>query len=102
VTALLDLRTEGSTVTVTGEVDHSTCDELRAVLDPVVAKGAAVVVDLRAVTFMDSPGISTLVTARRVAEEHGGTLTVLASEPVDRALTVMALETMLGIAPEEA
>ena len=88
-------------MTVRGEVDHENCDELRAALEPIVLDGADVVVDLRGITFMDSPGISCLVVARQVAEAHGGSLTVLASDVVDRALTVLALETMLGIAPEE-
>ena len=88
-------------MTVSGEVDHENCGELKAALDPIVGQGEDVVVDLRGITFMDSPGISCLVTARVVAEQHGGSLTVLASDVVDRALTVLALETMLGIAPEE-
>ena len=99
---MLDLRAEGGIVTVNGEVDHENCGELRAALDPIVAQGADLVVDLRGITFMDSPGISCLVTARQVAEAHGGSLTVLASDVVDRALTVLALETMLGIPPDEA
>ena len=100
----LAVTVEDSTVTVTGEVDHLNCSELAAALQPVAEQGGAVVVDLRAVTFMDSAGVSSVVAARRTARDHGGTLIVLASDVVHRALTVLALETVLGLAdppPEE-
>ena len=92
---------DGSTVTVTGEVEHHNREELARVLMPVVARGGLVTVDVRGVTFMDSAGVSALVQARNAVVENGGSMVVFASHVVHRALTVMALETVLGLAPEQ-
>ena len=93
---------EGSTVTVTGEVDFANRDELFETLLPLAARGEAVVVDVRDIEFMDSSGVTALVQARRIAAENGGSFVVLASQVVHRALTVLALDTLLGLASDEA
>jgi anti-sigma B factor antagonist len=92
---------EGSTVTVTGELDWDRKDELAAALQPVVVTGEQVIVDLRGVTFMDSSAVAVVVAARRTALEHHGSLIVLASHIVHRALTLLALDTILGLVPDE-
>lgn len=46
---------------LTGEVDMSLADELSAAVDDVLALGVPVDVDMRAVTFIDSSGLSKLV-----------------------------------------
>lgn len=81
-------------VAVTGEITFSNVSALERALD-----GATnYVVDLTDVTFMDSSGLSTLITASARAREHGGvvTLVVATSEPpsifrfrgVDRVLAL--------------
>ena len=59
------------TVTVAGEVDLLTNGELeREIIDRTEA-ATLVVVDLTAVTFLDSVGISTLLKGRRAAQGRG-------------------------------
>jgi anti-sigma B factor antagonist len=78
----IDVRTETSgtacTVTVSGEVDASTAPGLRGCLLEVLARPdvAAVELDLRAVTFLDSAGLSALATAHRTADSAGRRLTM--------------------------
>jgi anti-sigma B factor antagonist len=91
----------GSTLTATGEIDWGSKDELVAALQALAVSGEEVVVDLRGVTFMDSSAIASVVAARRSALEHGGSLVVLASDVVHRTLTVLALDKILGLSPEQ-
>jgi anti-sigma B factor antagonist len=85
----------GQTVcTVVGEIDMSTCDQLRnAALDAMRAHGPHLILDLSGVTFMDAQGISCLVRLRREAAAHGGQLT-LAGVPhaVMRVLTLTHMD----------
>ena len=66
----------GTTVTVSGEIDSSTAPGLRNCLLEVVGRPGqgAVEVDLRAVTFLDSAGLSALATAHRAAAAAGRVL----------------------------
>lgn len=58
-------------VRIAGDVDLSTVAELdRAVHAAVEAGPAGVVIDLAAVTFIDSAGINTLLKSRRLADER--------------------------------
>jgi anti-sigma B factor antagonist len=60
-----------TTVTVAGDVDLSTVAELDQAVMAAVADGPpSVVVDLAAVTFIDSAGINTLLRNRRLADER--------------------------------
>jgi anti-anti-sigma factor len=74
--AQLDLHTEegegGVTVRLAGELDLSTADNFREVLARAEAlEPAALVVDLRGVTFMDSTGLRLLLGAQRTCDEDG-------------------------------
>jgi anti-sigma B factor antagonist len=67
-------RSEGTaTVVVSGEVDIASGPTVdRTIHDAVTAKGVdTVVVDLSAVRFLDSSGISLLLKGRRLADEKG-------------------------------
>ena len=66
----------GTTVSVSGEVDSTTAPGLRNCLLEVIARPgeAAVEVDLREVTFLDSAGLSALATAHRAATAAGRVL----------------------------
>jgi len=76
------------TVTVTGEVDMSTADEMFRAATPDAAKAATL--DLRAVTFFDSAAIHALI---RLAERFPGSLEVVPSPQVSRVLTISGLGT---------
>ncbi len=63
----------GCTVTVSGEVDSTTAPGLRNCLLEVISRPgtSTVEVDLCAVTFLDSAGLSALATAHRAALAAG-------------------------------
>ncbi len=86
---------EHVTVTVTGEVDMATADELFRAATP--ATVAAATVDLRAVTFFDSAAIHTLI---RLADRYPGRLTVVPSSRVLRVLEISGLAGQPWLKPE--
>ncbi len=99
----LDLREhrhgDGSVqLAVAGEVDTDTADQLvQAVRNILSADSHRIVVDLTSVTFLDSSGIRALLTARRIAGEHGAALTVTGVHGiVHRVLTLTGLLDLLS------
>jgi anti-sigma B factor antagonist len=61
-----------------GEIDIATVSHLDVVVSELRAAGwTNVVLDLRHVTFMDSNGLSWLLTADRDARAHAGTLSIV-------------------------
>lgn len=105
---MLNVRTEAATggetvVHVVGEVDMATADTLADRIRDALAGsgGAALVVDLAGVSFLDSTGIRVLVEAHRGAGEAGVALLVRRPrEPVERVLRVTGVATILGLPPE--
>lgn len=89
-------------VRMTGEVDLNTVDLMDAALAEAAATVTApeiVVADLTDVTFFDSMGVSSLLTARQRCQEHRVALVVVASDrrvlmpiqrtDLDRVVTVV-------------
>lgn len=76
-----------------GQVDAETAPELKDHLKQVAEEGARlVVVDLAEVDFIDSSGLSALVSGLKTLRLHGGALNL--SRPHPQALTALRL-TML-------
>jgi anti-anti-sigma factor len=70
-------------VTLDGECDLNTGRHLRDVLTSEVSRGAQrLIVDLSALTFMDSTGMQVLLSTRSVLAVRGGTLVLVAPQPV--------------------
>lgn len=91
-------------VVCAGEIDVRTAPELRqALFDPDVVRSPLVVVDLAAVTFLDSVGIGALVAARRWLTSHGTGLVLVCGETQPRrVLTMTGLHKVFDIAlPED-
>jgi anti-anti-sigma factor len=89
-------------VSVQGEVDLVSSDQLRRVLDDALQETPRVTLDLTELTFIDSSGLSALVDAHRKARDAGGTLTLRHPTPMlRRLLDITRLETLLVIEPEE-
>ncbi len=91
-------------VVCSGEIDVRTAPELRqALFDPEVVRSPLVVVDLAAVTFLDSVGIGALVAARRWLTSHGTGLVLVCGETQPRrVLTMTGLHKVFDIAlPED-
>ena len=68
-------------VTVEGDLHSLTCGELKSALEPLLADGANLEVDLSRVPFMDSSGLSCLLVARQSAIKHNGTFVVTRLSP---------------------
>jgi anti-sigma B factor antagonist len=84
-------RREGEVhVALRGEIDLVTAPALTALLDEVVDDGPSrVVIDMAAVGFLDSSGLSALVHARNRLDAHGGHLAVRAPSPALRKLLAL-------------
>jgi anti-sigma B factor antagonist len=68
----VDTQEGGVVIAVRGEVDMATAPELRTALDDAVDGGASrVVLDCRALEFLDSSGIGVLVAARKRLGDTG-------------------------------
>lgn len=86
------------TLTVAGEIDLAATDQLtNAVKDAVTSTRLdRIILDLAAVSFLDSMGIHTLVTARDWAARHGVTLQIAnARDTVERVLAMTGVLTEL-------
>ena len=90
-------------VVVSGELDVLTVPHLRRVLyDPAQVSTPSVVVDLAAVSFLDSVGIGALVAARRWLTSRGATMSLACADNQPRkVLRMMGLDKVFEIvAPE--
>jgi anti-anti-sigma factor len=76
-----------------GELDVATAPKLASAIDAAIDAGARdVMLDLDAVTFLDSSGIREIVRGRKALQEQGGRLTVDgASGAVQQVLEVSGL-----------
>lgn len=83
----------------TGELDLATVEILEAAVDTAINEGFnRIVIDLTAVSFMDSTGMrALLVTSQRLAEENGTLGVVLSGGPVARALAVTGVDRLLEL-----
>lgn len=81
-------------VAVAGEIDLATAASFQEALgEAIAAEPAGIVVDLSAVTFMDSTGMGALVRARRRADEHGRSVALVgATAGVRRILDLTGLD----------
>ncbi|WP_329043015.1 STAS domain-containing protein [Streptomyces sp. NBC_00178] len=89
----------GPVLEITGDLDHETAPELRqAVHKLTLTTGQLLVLDLAALEFCDSSGISALLTARNLANEHGAGI-ALASVPANtaRILRIVGLDRVFTI-----
>jgi anti-anti-sigma factor len=92
-------------VRAVGEVDLATVPELEAPLVEVLSSGfTQIVVDLRAVTFMDSTGLHLLTAVWRRAQDGGVALSfdVDPQGPVQRVLELTGLAELLPLSSMES
>ncbi|MBS2017990.1 MAG: STAS domain-containing protein [Deltaproteobacteria bacterium] len=81
---------EETTVSIEGALDVVSAPEVRPTFDAIVAEGRKrVVVDIAAVTLIDSPGVGTLVSLCKRIEAGGGRAVVKGAR--DQPLTVLKL-----------
>lgn len=85
-------------VAARGELDLATAPQLEEVLLPALKDGGAVVLDLRALEFMDSTGVRVIVASHVAAGESGGSLVLVRTDPegpVGRVLEISGLDGIL-------
>ena len=84
---------------VAGELDvHGVTAAHKQLLELVLAPGDQLVLDLSAVTFMDSTGIRLILQAREHALRNGaGFVLVRGPQPVMRVLELVGLDAQLDI-----
>jgi anti-sigma B factor antagonist len=69
-------------VSVTGEIDAATSPALRArLLDQASADNPTIVIDMTAVSFLDSTALGTLVSVRQRCLELGGEVRLVIKDP---------------------
>jgi anti-sigma B factor antagonist len=92
-------------ISVTGELDLASSPALEQQLERLAPTDTAlVIVDLRALEFMDSTGLSVLVRADQRAQEHNQRLVLVKGpQQVQRLLTLTGVEERLTLVdtPEE-
>ena len=87
-------------VVVSGEVDVSNAEELRAQIDAALAQADVeeVEVDMADVSYIDSTGIGVLVGAAHRAQEAGRTFQALNPQPnVLRIFGLLGVDEVLGL-----
>ena len=87
-------------VVLDGEIDISTCPDVRRLLMAAISGGNVhLAVDMSGVPFIDADGIGVLVAAANRARQAGGGLSLLAPSPqVRRLLDVFRLDAILPMA----
>jgi anti-sigma B factor antagonist len=84
---------------VSGDLDHHTSPRLQAAVDDLaLAPGDALVVDLSALAFCDSTGVSILVAAHQRAREAGAQAALAGLAPdIAHAFKIMSLDRLLSV-----
>jgi anti-sigma B factor antagonist len=94
----VDDRDDHAVVTATGEIDVETAGSLSDSVTEALAQAPRVLLDLSAVTFIDSTGLGVLVRAHRAAEARGGFFAVVHPTPQNRKLVrVLGLDQLLHV-----
>ncbi|MDG9709573.1 STAS domain-containing protein [Streptomyces sp. DH10] len=87
-------------LTLAGEIDHHTGDQLRQALDVADAARPRIVVDMQQVTFMDSTGINILIAAHQAVTAAGGWLRLAGpADSVLRTLQLVGVDALLDCHP---
>ena len=92
---------ERTLVTLSGELDASTATLLYDQLSDLEVEDVQhVVLDLAKVTFMDSTGLSVIVTEHKRMQHSGGSLTIFAPpSSVRRLFEITGLDSVLDVVP---
>lgn len=94
----VDDRDDHAVVTATGEIDVETAGSLSDSVTEALTRAPRVLLDLSAVTFIDSTGLGVLVRAHRAAEARGGFFAVVHPTPQTRKLVrVLGLDQLLHV-----
>jgi anti-sigma B factor antagonist len=100
-----DTRTENgiTVIAAEGEIDLATTPQLTAALEEAAMASPYVIVDLSAVTYMDSSGFGALLGATKTLRPGGNSLYLVGcSSNIERMLVITRLSTIFSIHTDEA
>lgn len=87
---------------VSGEIDMATSERFRHALTGALAPGVTTILDMSAVSFMDSQGLNVLLSAEHEVEASGARLSIVPSPAVHRVLEVSGAALVLDVRPIRA
>jgi anti-sigma B factor antagonist len=76
-----EAKNDKTVVHVDGDLDVYTAPRLKETLEPVLAGGGSVVLDLSGVQFIDSTALGVMVGALQLGQANGGALRLVVSDP---------------------
>jgi anti-anti-sigma factor len=94
----LEVDPDLTTLTLIGELDMYSAEEVRGNIDSLVPYAGRMEIDCSLVTFIDSIGIASLIHMLGVAERRGVPATVRVGTPVARFLDAVGLLDRLPLA----
>ncbi|GAB2895922.1 hypothetical protein GCM10027074_74370 [Streptomyces deserti] len=99
--SVVSTTTDGIRVlTLAGEIDHHTGEQLSTALDVSDTARPRIVIDLRQVTFMDSSGINILIAAHQAVTAAGGWLRLAGpTGSVMRILQLVGVDALIDCRP---
>jgi|tagenome__1003787_1003787.scaffolds.fasta_scaffold20113917_1 anti-anti-sigma factor len=92
----------GHKLALKGELDLAAAYDLETALSRLCGPGGQIELDLRGITFMDSMGMRSLLTARDMCSETGSQLVVIAGEGQRKMLEVTGLIDILPLHGDDA
>jgi anti-anti-sigma factor len=69
-------------LSLTGRLDHDSCEPLRAELESMLGGEAPLVLDLAGLEYVSSAGLRMLLLAGKQANEHGSKIIIAAMRPL--------------------
>jgi anti-anti-sigma factor len=101
----VDERQDRTVVTPRGELDMASAPELEQAVMPRLDSGTWVVLDLRALDFIDSSGLRVVVGAHRAAEDGGGRFTCVrgaSGSTVHRIVEIAGIDGVIEMVDDPA
>ena len=91
---------------ISGEIDIYTTSQFKEAVNKIIATGQKhLVINMERVTYMDSSGFGTLLSAQKRIRPEGGTINLVkCNSPITRMLRITRLDTIFGayISEEDA
>ena len=100
-----DERADRVVLTPHGELDMASAPELEQSIMPRLQQGSWIVLDLRALDFIDSSGLRVVVGAHRLAEENDGRFTCVRGAPgstVHRIVEIAGIDGVIEMVDDPA
>lgn len=84
---------------VTGEIDVYTAPQFREAVNGILASGQKhLIINMAGVTYMDSSGFGTLLSATKRLRPDGGTVNLIKCSPaIDRILRITKLDSIFSV-----